>query len=279
MKRAVTIGATVVGLVLSSCGGNNEKATTSPAPADTTRPPKPRPRHALPANCPRSSSTAWPTRATRSSHPTRSTRRPYRRFKPASRPFTAAGLRERTLIMSDTRSTSGGRQTRTSPRESRECPTERTIRMADPIAVIIRFNGDADDLIERFERARQLWIEAQGGDYDRPSFYAACKSDEGIVILSGWETARAHRAFGHPMGPNLEAVGMGRPDQSSVCGSRRCAGARAIRSTRSDRSHRHVELALIGALPPKGRSGRPGRRVNATRCRRSPRVRPRHGRL
>ena len=84
--------------------------------------------------------------------------------------------------------------------------------MADPLAVIIRFNGDPDDLIERFESARQLWIEAQDGDYDRPAFYAACKTDEGIAIVSGWETARAHRAFGHPMGPHLEAVGMGMPD-------------------------------------------------------------------
>jgi hypothetical protein len=84
--------------------------------------------------------------------------------------------------------------------------------MADPIAVTIRFNGVPEDLIERFERARQLWIEAQAGDYDRPVFYAACKSQEGIVIVTGWETARAHRAFGHPMGPHLQAVGMGTPN-------------------------------------------------------------------
>jgi hypothetical protein len=31
--------------------------------------------------------------------------------------------------------------------------------MADPIAVIIRFSGDRDDLLERFKRARQLWIK------------------------------------------------------------------------------------------------------------------------
>jgi hypothetical protein len=55
--------------------------------------------------------------------------------------------------------------------------------MADPIAVIIRFNGDPDDLFERFERARRLWIEAQDGDYDRPAFYAVCKADDGIVVV------------------------------------------------------------------------------------------------
>jgi hypothetical protein len=36
--------------------------------------------------------------------------------------------------------------------------------MADPITVIIRFNGDQDELLERFERARRLWIDAQRGD-------------------------------------------------------------------------------------------------------------------
>jgi hypothetical protein len=84
--------------------------------------------------------------------------------------------------------------------------------MADPIAVIIRFNGDPEDLSERFERARRRWIEAQEDNYDRPVFYAACKTDEGIAIVNAWENARAHRAFGHPMGPHLEAVGMGMPD-------------------------------------------------------------------
>lgn len=50
--------------------------------------------------------------------------------------------------------------------------------MQDPIAVIVRFDGDPDDLIERFERARQLWIETQDADYSRPLFYAACKRRE-----------------------------------------------------------------------------------------------------
>ena len=84
--------------------------------------------------------------------------------------------------------------------------------MADPIAVIIRFRGDPDDLIGRFENARERWAEAQDDAYGRPVFYAACKSDEGIVIVTGWETALSHRAFGHPMGPHLQAAGMGLPD-------------------------------------------------------------------
>lgn len=85
--------------------------------------------------------------------------------------------------------------------------------MADPIAVIIRFGGDPDDLLDRFERARRLWIEAQDGDYERPEFYAACKTDNGIAIVNTWQTAASHRAFGERMRLHIDAVGMGAPHQ------------------------------------------------------------------
>src|SRR5919106_3743357 len=85
--------------------------------------------------------------------------------------------------------------------------------MADPITVIIRFNGDPDDLLERFERVRRRWIEAQDREYERPVFYAACRTDVGIAIVSGWETAVAHRAFGQQLHPYIDAVGMDAPDQ------------------------------------------------------------------
>lgn len=84
--------------------------------------------------------------------------------------------------------------------------------MADPIAVIIRFDGDPDDLLQRFERARRLWIEAQEDDYERPLIYAACKTGEGVAVVTGWQTDAAHRAFAHQMRAHLEAVGMGMPD-------------------------------------------------------------------
>jgi hypothetical protein len=84
--------------------------------------------------------------------------------------------------------------------------------VADPIAVVLRFNGEADDLFERFERARRLWIEAQDADHTPPAFYAACKTDDGIVIVTGWQTDAAHKAFGRTMSSCLELVGMGPPD-------------------------------------------------------------------
>jgi hypothetical protein len=85
--------------------------------------------------------------------------------------------------------------------------------MTHSIAVIVRFTGDPNDLLERFERARRLWIDAQGDDYARPVFYATCRTDDGITVINAWETEADHDAFGRRLGPHLQAVGLGRPDQ------------------------------------------------------------------
>ena len=85
--------------------------------------------------------------------------------------------------------------------------------MALPLAVIIRCSGDPDDLLERFEQARRMWIDAQGGHYERPVFYAACKTDDGIVIVTAWESAVAHRAFGQGLHPHIDAAGLPPPDR------------------------------------------------------------------
>jgi hypothetical protein len=41
MKRPATIGALLIGLALSSCGGDGDKATTSPAPTPSASAPAP----------------------------------------------------------------------------------------------------------------------------------------------------------------------------------------------------------------------------------------------
>jgi hypothetical protein len=64
------------------------------------------------------------------------------------------------------------------------------------LAVIIRFKGDAGDLLDRFERARQKWTAAQGNQHERPLFYVACRTGGGIAIVSVWESVAGHRAFG-----------------------------------------------------------------------------------
>lgn len=85
--------------------------------------------------------------------------------------------------------------------------------MADPIAVTIRFSGDPDELMERFERARQMWIDEQGADYERPIFYAVARAGDGIAVISAWETAVAHRAFGEGLHPHIVAAGLEHPEE------------------------------------------------------------------
>jgi hypothetical protein len=98
--------------------------------------------------------------------------------------------------------------------------------MPDPSAVTVRFNGDSDDLLERFERARRLWVEEQGDDYERPIFYAACKTSDGIAVINAWDTQEDHQAFGRRLGPYLRCV----PPESaprtstSICQLRSSAG-------------------------------------------------------
>jgi hypothetical protein len=96
--------------------------------------------------------------------------------------------------------------------------------MSDPIAVIIRFNGDPDDLLERFEKVRQAWIEAQDGDYSPPAFYAVCKTDEGIVIVDGWKATPPTRPSAGGWVPTSRRSEWGRPITSSIYGSRSSAG-------------------------------------------------------
>ena len=82
-----------------------------------------------------------------------------------------------------------------------------------PVAVIVRFNGDADELFDDFEKARQQWIAArEGGGYNPPNFYAVGKTDDGIVIVDCFDTDKDHLEFGENMGEYLEAVGMKGPD-------------------------------------------------------------------
>ena len=84
--------------------------------------------------------------------------------------------------------------------------------MPDRLAVIIRFRGQPDDLFERFERVRQRWIEKQQDDYERPIFYAACKDQDGIAVVSVWPTAVAHRAFGQELHGLISDAGLPHPE-------------------------------------------------------------------
>jgi len=82
--------------------------------------------------------------------------------------------------------------------------------MLEPTAMVLRFDGDADDLAERFERARQLWINANE-HVSPPALYVVCMTDEGIVVITGWSADEDHQAFREGIRPHLKSVGLGRP--------------------------------------------------------------------
>jgi hypothetical protein len=82
----------------------------------------------------------------------------------------------------------------------------------DPTAMILRFGGDPDDLLGRFETARQSWIATNEDERIAPTFYAACKAKNGIVVVMVWPTDEAHKSFGPGMRPHLQAAGISRPD-------------------------------------------------------------------
>jgi hypothetical protein len=78
--------------------------------------------------------------------------------------------------------------------------------------VIIRSSRNPDDLLARFEGARRIWIEVQDQDYERPVFYAAGRTDEGIAIVNSLGSAREHRAFGQWIHAHIHGMGM-QPDE------------------------------------------------------------------
>ncbi len=82
--------------------------------------------------------------------------------------------------------------------------------MPNPIAVILRFSGDPNDLLGRFAEARKSWSEAHY-DGKPPTFFAICEAQEGIALVTGWEAEEDHKAFRKQMMPHLHAAGVGRP--------------------------------------------------------------------
>ncbi|MBS1895352.1 MAG: hypothetical protein JST59_28970 [Actinobacteria bacterium] len=79
--------------------------------------------------------------------------------------------------------------------------------MPDPVAMILHLAGDPDEVLERFEEARRPWIAAEGDGYDPPAFYAACRTQDGIVV-SAWDSEEAHSRFGRGIRPHLKAAGL-----------------------------------------------------------------------
>jgi hypothetical protein len=85
--------------------------------------------------------------------------------------------------------------------------------MADPIAVVIRFSGDPMICSSASSVPASTGSTRKRATMSPPLFYAVRKTDEGIAVVSAWQTAVAHRAFSQQLHAHIDAVGIGHPDQ------------------------------------------------------------------
>jgi hypothetical protein len=75
--------------------------------------------------------------------------------------------------------------------------------------VTLRFEGDADELCSKWQRAVALWekdFEAAG-----PATLVARGEDGGLFVVNIFPNDEAHKYFGRNMGGPMEAVGLSNP--------------------------------------------------------------------
>jgi hypothetical protein len=75
--------------------------------------------------------------------------------------------------------------------------------------VTIRFEGDADELFKKWQRAVELWekeFETPG-----PATIVGRGEDGGIFVVNVFPDDAAHTYFGRNMGGPMEAVGLSNP--------------------------------------------------------------------
>lgn len=89
--------------------------------------------------------------------------------------------------------------------------------MSDPVMAILRWDGDPETTLERYERAVAEWRE-RFGDQSSGPVHAVAGRDErgGLVVVNVSPTDRDHLHFGRNMGDPLAAVGLPTPDVEHV---------------------------------------------------------------
>jgi hypothetical protein len=83
--------------------------------------------------------------------------------------------------------------------------------MAEPVMVIIRFAGDVDEVLPRWEQAVKLWQEQFGSEYRLPATVVAEGESGGLVVVNVFATDQDHLNFGQNMGGPMAAVGLTGP--------------------------------------------------------------------
>jgi hypothetical protein len=82
----------------------------------------------------------------------------------------------------------------------------------DEMMVLIRFGGDADDLLPRYLNVVKRWREDEATKHHSPPLMAAhMKTEDGLLVMNLFATDEDHKNFGEKLGPHLEAEGITRP--------------------------------------------------------------------
>ena len=77
------------------------------------------------------------------------------------------------------------------------------------VMVTIRFDGDADELFSKWQRAVELWEDEFGTS--GPTTVVAKGERGGLFVVNVFPNEDAHTRFGRNMGGPMEAVGLSGP--------------------------------------------------------------------
>ena len=84
--------------------------------------------------------------------------------------------------------------------------------VANEMMVLLRFGGDADDLLPRYLAAANRWRTDESSEgFEGPLMAAHMKTGDGLLVMNLFSTDEEHKNFGLNMGPHLEAEGLTRP--------------------------------------------------------------------
>ena len=80
--------------------------------------------------------------------------------------------------------------------------------MANQAAMMIRFNGDPDELLRRYLSARDHWLETRDPGCNPPMLHAVLSGENGIVVINGFPDVQQAHMFGRSMGACMKQAGL-----------------------------------------------------------------------
>jgi hypothetical protein len=88
--------------------------------------------------------------------------------------------------------------------------------MDEPVAVILRFDGTASDIVPRWMRAVEFWKERYP-DFAPPAQSFVGESEHGdVVVVNFFASDQDHLNFGQKMGEPLRKAGLPTPNIEHV---------------------------------------------------------------